>query len=454
MTTKITADNIADSAITSAKISDGTVTATDLAAGAGSTDWQAVIVADGSTVTTMVSGRGYFVNTTSAAGILKFPASASRGDYVEIKDYARTFNTNNLTVQRNGHKIDGTETNATVSTDGASIRFVYMDSTRGWSAANDDTTTSYGNVYTSATGGTITTSGDYKIHTFTGDGNFVVSQVGNPTGGGSAVSYLVVAGGGGSGGNQKHIQGGGGGGAGGFRENRSPGESYTVSPLDGAGDLTLSAQTYPITVGAGGSGGFKAHPGPGAVASPGSNSTFSTITSAGGGRGGQPTDNPPAPGTPGNPGLGQPGGSGGGNGGGPGAPSYCAGLGNNPAVSPAQGKNGAPGNSSNATIGGGGGGATNPGTQSPGPGAPSIPNPHIGAGATTHITGSPVTYSVGGTYGAGPNPWSATTASTANSGNGANGLNWGPSPSTPDPGGFDGIAGGKGVVILRYKYQN
>ena len=33
--------------------------------------------------------------------------------------------------------------------------------------------------FTEATGGTVSTSGDYKIHTFTGDGNFVVSQVGN-----------------------------------------------------------------------------------------------------------------------------------------------------------------------------------------------------------------------------------------------------------------------------------
>ena len=84
MTTRITSENI----------TDATITSTDLAAGAGSTDWQAVVVGDGSTVTTMVSGRGYFVNTTSAAGILKFPLSASTGDYVEVKDYARTFGNN------------------------------------------------------------------------------------------------------------------------------------------------------------------------------------------------------------------------------------------------------------------------------------------------------------------------------------------------------------------------
>ena len=37
----------------------------------------------------MVSGRGYFVNTSSAEGILKFPATAQQGDFIEIKDYAR-----------------------------------------------------------------------------------------------------------------------------------------------------------------------------------------------------------------------------------------------------------------------------------------------------------------------------------------------------------------------------
>ncbi len=44
----------------------------------------------------------------------------------------------------------------------------------------------------SATGGTITTSGDYTIHTFTSSGDFVVSGSGE-------VEYLVVAGGGGGG---------------------------------------------------------------------------------------------------------------------------------------------------------------------------------------------------------------------------------------------------------------
>ena len=57
----------------------------------------------------------------------------------------------------------------------------------------------------SATGGTITTSGSYTIHTFTDSGTFGATNA--PIG--FSVDYLVVAGGGGG--------GYGGGGAGGMR---------------------------------------------------------------------------------------------------------------------------------------------------------------------------------------------------------------------------------------------
>jgi hypothetical protein len=65
-----------------------------------------------------------------------------------------------------------------------------------------------------ATGGTVTNCGDYKIHTFTSDGTFSVTNKGKPTGSNS-VDYLVVAGGGGVAGSPD--VGAGGGGAGGFR---------------------------------------------------------------------------------------------------------------------------------------------------------------------------------------------------------------------------------------------
>ena len=72
--------------------------------------------------------------------------------------------------------------------------------------------------FTVATGGTITTVGDYKIHTFNSSDNFVVSQLG--TAPNDVVAYLVVAGGGGGGATGSGV-GGGGGGGGQFYENLS-----------------------------------------------------------------------------------------------------------------------------------------------------------------------------------------------------------------------------------------
>ena len=71
------------------------------------------------------------------------------------------------------------------STNGQTVTLVYMDGTKGWSLINEDTTTGFRLKchFITATGGTVTTSGDYKIHTFTGDGCFVVSCGGNPAGG-------------------------------------------------------------------------------------------------------------------------------------------------------------------------------------------------------------------------------------------------------------------------------
>ena len=63
------------------------------------------------------AGRGYFMNTTSGALTLTLPASPSAGDIVAVKDYAGTFATNNLTIARNGSKMDGTTSDSVRSTD-------------------------------------------------------------------------------------------------------------------------------------------------------------------------------------------------------------------------------------------------------------------------------------------------------------------------------------------------
>ena len=82
-----------------------------------------------------------------------------------------------------------------------------------------------------ATGGTVTTDGDYKVHTFTSSGTFTVTSViGSPT-----VDFLIIAGGGG-GGTGYYAAGGG---AGGLRT------SYGSTSGGGAAaesGLTVTAQ--------------------------------------------------------------------------------------------------------------------------------------------------------------------------------------------------------------------
>ena len=95
-------------------------------------DWQTKITSDGSTVTTMVAGRCDFVDNSSAACIVKLPASATIGQTIAIKDYAGNFGTNALTIQRNSHNIQGTAADATLDTNRASVVLVYVDSTHGW----------------------------------------------------------------------------------------------------------------------------------------------------------------------------------------------------------------------------------------------------------------------------------------------------------------------------------
>ena len=96
---------------------------------------------------------------------------------------------------------------------------------------------------------TETTSGNYKIHTFTSSGCFTVTTTGSCSSN-DEVSYMVVwryGGGGGSTGSNW----GGGSGAGGFREAKSSVDDYTASS-GGTTGITVTATTYPITVGGGG----------------------------------------------------------------------------------------------------------------------------------------------------------------------------------------------------------
>lgn len=426
------------------------------------TSWQAVQT----TNFAAEAGKGYFIDTTSGAITVTLPASPTVGDSIQIVDYAGTFATNNVTLNRNGNKIQGTAANGIVNTNRQSVTFTYIDSTKGWIPSLDATTIDYGAQYTSATGGTVTTSGDYKIHTFTGDGCFVVSLIGNPAGGGSTADYLIVAGGGGGG-----TQGGGGGGAGGMRFSASTYCAPAPSNPRAATAMTLTATTYPVTVGGGGSGASGT---PGGAAGPGatgSNSSFNSITSAGGGGGGKSVY------TCGSPNCAPSGGSGGGRGKNSNGPG---GAGNTPPTSPSQGFPGGatlstPAGGTGAGAGGGAGAAGGCGSgPATGPGQEQY-NGDGGVGLQIGISGSctyyaggggggsdvypqpsypatPVFHGVGGTGGGGSGAWMGGNQSdngvsgTTNTGGGGGGAEL--------TGDNTGGAGGSGVVIIRYKFQN
>ena len=94
----------------------------------GGTSWQAVKTSG----FTAAAGEGYFCNTTSGAFTATLPGSATIGDEISFIDYAGTFDTNNLTVGRNSHNIQGSAADLTVSTERAGFTLVYVDSTQGW----------------------------------------------------------------------------------------------------------------------------------------------------------------------------------------------------------------------------------------------------------------------------------------------------------------------------------
>lgn len=276
-----------------------------------------------------------------------------------------------------------------------------------------------------ATGGTITFSGGFWVHTFTSSGTFTPTQ--NLT----DVEYLVIAGGGGGGGGNSG-GGAGGGGAGGYR-------TSVVGQTSGGGSsaearLSLTAgQSYTVTVGAGGAADM------GSRGGSGTNSTFASITSNGGGGGGGQFPGPS---------NGATGGSGGGS---------MYGDNTQAAGTSGQGFSGGAAQLSNSTIrlGGGGGGAGSLAD-------PAVPNNSTqvangGAGLSNNITGTAVFRGGGG--GAGNwYPNSGDPRSQGGNGGGGRGgsRQFFSEAGTANTGGGGGggagagAAGGSGIVIVRY----
>ena len=276
------------------------------------------------------------------------------------------------------------------------------------SASTDEQRSSSGNYYSgladvTATGGTITTDGDYTIHSFS-QAQSGTNYVNDTT---QSTDYLIIAGGGGGG---DDIAGAGG--AGGYR--------YFTG-------VSVAAGTYAVTVGSGGTGAN------------GTDSVFNSQTSTGGGKGGTRSS---YAGT---------GGSGGGGGGV--SSTYIAGAaGNTPSTSPVQGYAGGDANGSRYNGGGGGGagGAGGDGTIDP----PSNPGGNGGAGGlglSNSITGTAVMYASGGGggYGGGGAKGIAPPGGGGDGDDeqGTDGLGGGGGGAS---GGGGGGRGGHGIVIIRH----
>lgn len=257
------------------------------------------------------------------------------------------------------------------------------------------------------TGGTISTSGPWTIHTFTSSGTF------NPGPCVTQVEYLIVGGGGGGGDGNA---GGGGGGAGGMVE----------------GVVSVSNTSYSIVVGSGGLGSQCQD----CDGDPGQASSFAGITAQGGGKGGGYQSR-----------AGGDGGSGGGASGPSGNGSNVGG--NSTQTSPAGGTGfGNSGAAYNSGSGGGGGGAGAAATNYDG-----------GDGRTSSISGAAVYYAGGG--GGGDYTGPIGQGGLGGGGNGGtypggprNGDNGTPNTGGGGGGSADGPIGGQGgsgIVIIRYQ---
>ena len=113
-------------------------------------EWQSVITADGSTNTTAVAGRGYFIDTSSGAHTINLPASPKQGDVVKVSIITAG---NDVTIGRNSNNINGAASDLTISVDGDVKELVYVNSSEGWKTVGELNAASF----IEATGGTVTT---------------------------------------------------------------------------------------------------------------------------------------------------------------------------------------------------------------------------------------------------------------------------------------------------------
>jgi len=82
---------------------------------------------------TAVAGDRLLADTaTTAAFTITLPSAPAVGDEIHILDSAANFDSANLTVARNGKKIQGATADLTITTENTGIGLVFMSDTYGW----------------------------------------------------------------------------------------------------------------------------------------------------------------------------------------------------------------------------------------------------------------------------------------------------------------------------------
>ena len=102
--------------------------------GSGNLSW-AVSVGTNVNATGAISalvGQKIMTDSSSAAFIITLPASASFGDEIEIFDGTNSWATNNVTLARNGLKIEGTVTDFILNISGGRVKLKYYNAAQGW----------------------------------------------------------------------------------------------------------------------------------------------------------------------------------------------------------------------------------------------------------------------------------------------------------------------------------
>lgn len=123
----VNADIDASAAIAGSKLADSGITNAKFAGSVGLNAWTTK-----TTTYTAVAGDRINANTTSAAFTITLPATPTDYTEVTLADHAGTWKTNNLTVARNGSRINALLEDLVCDVSEKQILLRYEGATTGW----------------------------------------------------------------------------------------------------------------------------------------------------------------------------------------------------------------------------------------------------------------------------------------------------------------------------------